>query len=155
VGGKKMEIKSSAFDEGAFIPRKYTCDGIDISPPLEWSLVPDGTKTFALICDDPDWKQQIENALADSNIAILIISNDFLISDIIRSKELPKILEKSDQEGTKVICLIARPCRFLYHSELSKFQAVNPPNKPLSSLSQNDREIVMLKLTEDIEGYLN
>jgi len=49
-----MEIKSSAFKEGAIIPRKYTCDNIDISPPLEWSQVPDGTKTFALICDDPD-----------------------------------------------------------------------------------------------------
>jgi hypothetical protein len=53
-GGKKMEIKSSAFKEGAIIPGKYTCDNIDISPPLEWSQVPDGTKTFALICDDPD-----------------------------------------------------------------------------------------------------
>ena len=53
-GGGKMEIKSSAFKEGAIIPRKYTCDNIDISLPLEWSQVPDGTKTFALICDDPD-----------------------------------------------------------------------------------------------------
>ncbi|MDO9579625.1 MAG: YbhB/YbcL family Raf kinase inhibitor-like protein [Bacteroidales bacterium] len=49
-----MEIRSSAFNEGAIIPRKYTCDNIDISPPLEWLQVPDGTKTFALICDDPD-----------------------------------------------------------------------------------------------------
>jgi Raf kinase inhibitor-like YbhB/YbcL family protein len=49
-----MEIKSSAFKEGALISGKYTCDNIDISPPLEWSQVPDGTKTFALICDDPD-----------------------------------------------------------------------------------------------------
>ena len=49
-----MEIKSSAFDEGAFITRKYTCDGNNISPPFEWSLIPDGTKAFALICDDPD-----------------------------------------------------------------------------------------------------
>jgi Raf kinase inhibitor-like YbhB/YbcL family protein len=53
-GGEKMEIKSSAFKEGAMIPGKYTCDNIDISPPLEWSQFPDGTKTFALICDDPD-----------------------------------------------------------------------------------------------------
>jgi len=53
-GGEKMEIKSSAFKEGEIIPGKYTCDNIDISPPLEWSEVPDGTKTFALICDDPD-----------------------------------------------------------------------------------------------------
>jgi Raf kinase inhibitor-like YbhB/YbcL family protein len=49
-----MEIKSSAFKEGTIIPGKYTCDNIDISPPLEWSRVPDGTKTLALICDDPD-----------------------------------------------------------------------------------------------------
>ena len=49
-----MEIRSSAFKEGAFIPGKYTCDGMDDSPPLEWSQVPDGTETFALICDDPD-----------------------------------------------------------------------------------------------------
>ena len=52
--GGEMEIKSSAFKEGAIIPGKYTCDNIDISPPLEWSQIPDGTKTFALICDDPD-----------------------------------------------------------------------------------------------------
>jgi Raf kinase inhibitor-like YbhB/YbcL family protein len=53
-GGGKMEIKSSAFKEGSMIPGKYTCDNIDISPPLEWSQAPDGTKTLALICDDPD-----------------------------------------------------------------------------------------------------
>lgn len=49
-----MEILSSAFDEGAMILEKYTCDDIDISPPLKWSSVPEGTKTFAIICDDPD-----------------------------------------------------------------------------------------------------
>jgi Raf kinase inhibitor-like YbhB/YbcL family protein len=49
-----MEIKSSAFKEGESIPSKYTCDNIDVSPDLEWSKVPDGTKTFALIADDPD-----------------------------------------------------------------------------------------------------
>jgi Raf kinase inhibitor-like YbhB/YbcL family protein len=49
-----MEIKSLAFSEGAAIPSKYTCDNIDISPPLEWSHVPAGTKTLAIICDDPD-----------------------------------------------------------------------------------------------------
>lgn len=49
-----MEIKSTAFKEGELIPGKYTCDNIDISPPLEWSQVPSGLKSFALICDDPD-----------------------------------------------------------------------------------------------------
>jgi Raf kinase inhibitor-like YbhB/YbcL family protein len=49
-----MEIRSSEFKEGSSIPSKYTCDNIDVSPPLEWSQVPAGVKTFALICDDPD-----------------------------------------------------------------------------------------------------
>jgi len=55
-GGKTMEIKitSAAFEEGGMIPEKYTCDGMDISPPLAWTSIPDGTKTLALICDDPD-----------------------------------------------------------------------------------------------------
>jgi len=49
-----MEIKSSAFGSGEMIPVKYTCDGADFSPPLEWTAGPAGTKSFALICDDPD-----------------------------------------------------------------------------------------------------
>ena len=53
---KTMELKitSSAFDEGGMIPKKYTCDAENVSPPLAWSGAPSGTKSFALICDDPD-----------------------------------------------------------------------------------------------------
>ncbi len=53
-GGKKMEIKSPAFSNGGNIPMKYTCDGEDISPLLEWSNVPAGAKSIVLIMDDPD-----------------------------------------------------------------------------------------------------
>ncbi|MBN2039631.1 MAG: YbhB/YbcL family Raf kinase inhibitor-like protein [Spirochaetes bacterium] len=49
-----MELKSSAFQKGEMIPKTYTCDDINISPALEWSSVPEGTKTFTIICDDPD-----------------------------------------------------------------------------------------------------
>lgn len=49
-----MEIRSSAFGSGEMIPVKYTCDGADFSPSLEWTAGPAGTKSFALICDDPD-----------------------------------------------------------------------------------------------------
>ena len=49
-----FEIKSSAFQENGVIPKKYTCDGEDLSPPLEWKNPPAGTKSFALISDDPD-----------------------------------------------------------------------------------------------------
>lgn len=51
-----MEIKitSPAFENEGMIPAKYTCDGEDISPPLQWDAVPEGTKSIALISDDPD-----------------------------------------------------------------------------------------------------
>jgi len=49
-----LKLKSTAFEEGELIPSKYSCDGVNVSPPLEWTNVPDGTKSFALILDDPD-----------------------------------------------------------------------------------------------------
>ena len=51
-----MEIKltSAAFKEGQPIPGAYTCDGANVSPPLEWSGEPKAAKTLATICDDPD-----------------------------------------------------------------------------------------------------
>ena len=49
-----MKLTSTAFNEGATIPKTFTGDGEDRSPPLNWSDVPGKTKSFALICDDPD-----------------------------------------------------------------------------------------------------
>jgi Raf kinase inhibitor-like YbhB/YbcL family protein len=47
-------LTSPAFAENGAIPKQYTCEGADISPPLQWSNAPQGTKSFALILDDPD-----------------------------------------------------------------------------------------------------
>ncbi len=49
-----MAITSPSFDGGELIPSVYTCDGKDLSPPLEWTGAPPETKSFALISDDPD-----------------------------------------------------------------------------------------------------
>jgi len=50
----KIEVTSTAFQPGKPIPQKYTGDGEDLSPPLAWSNLPEGTEELALICDDPD-----------------------------------------------------------------------------------------------------
>jgi len=49
-----LALLSSAFTNNGAIAKQFTCEGADISPPLSWSGVPQGTKSFALIVDDPD-----------------------------------------------------------------------------------------------------
>ena len=75
---EKPEIKltSTAFKEGQPIPRTYTCDGVNVSPPLEWSGVPKTAKTLSIICDDPDaspdtWVHWVLYNLPADNIGIV------------------------------------------------------------------------------------
>jgi len=49
-----MQLTSTAFATGERIPDRHTCNGEDVSPVLQWSNVPDGTREFAVICHDPD-----------------------------------------------------------------------------------------------------
>lgn len=49
-----MRLRSDAFADGSAIPRRFTCAGDDVSPPVNWNDVPAGAKTFVLLCDDPD-----------------------------------------------------------------------------------------------------
>ena len=75
---QKVEIKltSTAFKEGEAIPRQYTCDGVNISPPLEWSGVPKSAKAIAIIADDPDapagaWVHWVLYNLPAENIGLV------------------------------------------------------------------------------------
>ncbi|MBI5892475.1 MAG: YbhB/YbcL family Raf kinase inhibitor-like protein [Deltaproteobacteria bacterium] len=52
--GAAMHIISTAFENNEIIPKKYTCDGQNVSPPLNWAGVPAGAKSITIICDDPD-----------------------------------------------------------------------------------------------------
>lgn len=49
-----IELRSSAFADHDFIPRRYTKDGDDVSPPLTWSGVPEDAEELVLLCEDPD-----------------------------------------------------------------------------------------------------
>jgi Raf kinase inhibitor-like YbhB/YbcL family protein len=50
----ELTLTSDAFQHGGQIPRRHTCEGEDLSPPLAWSDLPEGTRSVAMICDDPD-----------------------------------------------------------------------------------------------------
>ncbi len=71
----ELELKSDAFKQGETIPRKYTCDGDDISPQLSWGQPPEGTKELVLICDDPDapvrtWDHWVLYGLAPDTVGL-------------------------------------------------------------------------------------
>ena len=50
----KIELKTTSFTPGGFIPKRFTCDAADVSPALAWTDPPSGTQSFAIIEDDPD-----------------------------------------------------------------------------------------------------
>jgi Raf kinase inhibitor-like YbhB/YbcL family protein len=54
TAGAALKLTSTAFEDGGTIPKLYTCDGSNFSPPLAWSGVTTDTKTLAIICEDPD-----------------------------------------------------------------------------------------------------
>lgn len=75
----QFTLKSSAFDDGQTIPTKYTynvhgqCTGQNYSPPLEWVNTPSGTKSFAIVCVDPDggnWVHWVQFNIPSSAISI-------------------------------------------------------------------------------------
>ena len=49
-----MKLVSSAFADGAAVPRRFTCDGENLSPPLQWPDAPGGTRSFVLLCEPPE-----------------------------------------------------------------------------------------------------
>ncbi len=60
-----LSLTSTAFEEGAEIPSRFSCDGEDVSPPLAWSGAPDGTVAYALLVDDPDARGFVHWLVAD------------------------------------------------------------------------------------------
>jgi hypothetical protein len=100
------------------------------------------------------WKTQITQALETSTIAIVFISVHFFASRFITVFELPKLLEKSNRQKTEIIPLIIGHCRFKRDKDLSQFQAINDPEKPLEGLTKCEQEKVPDSLAEEIEKIL-
>ena len=108
------------------------------------------------IRDGNNWKEEIKKALIESTAAILLISTDFLVSDFIKNDELKPLLNMAESKGTLILPLILSPCRFLKISSLNKFQAVNnPKDQILTDLNKHEQEVILEKLTDDVEYHIN
>jgi hypothetical protein len=100
------------------------------------------------------WEQEITKALQRASAAILLVSADFMASDFIVDNELPPLLAKAEAEGTRIIPLIVKPCRFTRDKHISRFQAVNEPRRPLISLTEAEKEEIYDKVAMFVEGTL-
>jgi uncharacterized protein len=95
------------------------------------------------------WRDEIEEALNKAAAAILVISPNFLASDFVINDEVPALLHQAESRGTFIIPLIVAPSLF-GQSMLSRFQAINPPEAPLSKLKSYKRDEVLVKVATSI-----
>ena len=98
AGGEEVvmaiDVRSAAFEHEGRIPRRYTCEGPDVSPPLTWSGLPRSARTVAMIVDDPDAPDLLKNAMYD-----LWLEVDSGIGQIARAiDELAFTLETRNKE---------------------------------------------------------
>lgn len=100
------------------------------------------------------WEKEIQSALCNSKIALLLITTNFLASSFISKNELPPLLKAAENGGTKIIPLIVKPSRFERNKNLSQYQAINCPNRPLVNLSEGEQDVILVNLTNTIEDYL-
>ncbi len=97
------------------------------------------------------WKDRITQALSEARVAILILSADFLASDFIIDNELPPLLQRAEANGTRIVPLIVKPCRFTRDRNLSTFQAINDPSAPLVNLAEGPQEEIYDRIARLVE----
>ena len=100
------------------------------------------------------WKAAIEEALGRARVAILLVSADFLASEFIVENELPPLLVKAESDGTRIVPVIVKPCRFQRDKNLSRFQAIKNPATPLMNMSEGDQEKVYDQLSQLVERHM-
>ena len=120
-----MKLTSPAFEEGGEIPSLYTCDGEDINPELNWAEVPKGTKSFALIVDDPDasagtWVHWI---LVDIPASVRSIQQDRIVG-----KEIRNSFGRESFGGPCPPSGVHRYYFKLYALDVETLKGVNPKN---------------------------
>jgi hypothetical protein len=98
-----------------------------------------------------NWRQEIAGALATFDMAILLISADYLASEFISDEELPSILTEAEARGTRVIPIFVKPC--LPTKGIESIQALNSPRKPVSATSEVEQETFFVRVAEKVRGF--
>jgi len=101
-----------------------------------------------------EWLPEIEKALEQARVAVLLVSIEFLNSPFIRGTELPRLLERRNREGLRVIPLLVRPCAWQKVPWLAPLQILPRGAQPLSGMAPNEYESVLAQLAEEVASEL-
>ncbi len=100
------------------------------------------------------WLDEIKSKISSANVAVFLVSADFLASDFAQDVEIPDLLNKLQNKGLKILILILKPCNFA-ESPLSKFQAMNGPNKTIIAMNEVEQEELFSELAREIRNFSN
>lgn len=100
------------------------------------------------------WKEEINRAMDECQVAILLVSAPFLASKFIMTEELPTILAAAKGRGVTLLCIVAGVCRFTETPFLKEYQTMNEPGKPLSTLRPAQRDKVYTKVLDRVTALL-
>ena len=99
------------------------------------------------------WRDEIERELQAANVAVLLVSADFLASDSIVNNELTPLLTAAKGRGVLILPVILRACAF-DQTDLARFQAVNKSSNPLNTMTRAKQDAIWVRVTESIRDAL-
>lgn len=101
------------------------------------------------------WKSEIQVAINSAKVAILLVSTDFLGSEFISNDEVPALLKAAEEDGAVILIVILKPCLFEEFPNLNQFQAMNPPDRPISRMSVDEKEELHVNLVRQTKRVLD
>jgi len=96
------------------------------------------------------WLDEIERALKRAQVALLLVSPDFLASAFIRRKELPPLFEAAKNEGLTILWLPIRACSWKRHRQIEQYQSVGSLDPTLAEMGDAERDRSMVRITDQI-----
>lgn len=99
------------------------------------------------------WKEEIEKALSNAKVAVLLVSDNFLASDFIGDKEVPHLLEAARTKGLTILWVLLSDCLWK-ETEIANYQAVHMPPVPLDSLEESEAKTALRAVCEEIKRVL-
>jgi hypothetical protein len=101
-----------------------------------------------------EWEVELDSAIESARAAILLISADFMASDFIQERELPKLLRAAEESQLMLLPVFIGTSAAAEDLRLTRFQSVNDPRRPVKALSESDQELVFDKVRQEVRRIL-